>query len=124
MPLIPAPSSSTTEPSSECLICSFNVPHSSLHCVPACLCRCLTLPGAGESLQWTVTVDGQVSELSSTNYAPPVITALSGLGAVNASVYGNQDVVITGNYFGPTADTYGVKYGQHQLWNACARCCG
>lgn len=74
--------------------------------------RCLTLPGAGESLQWTVTVDGQVSELSSTDYAPPVISALSGPGAVNASVYGNQEVVITGNYFGPRTDVYGVKFLQ------------
>ena len=87
--------------------------------------RCLTLPGAGKSLQWTVTVDGQVSELSSTDYAPPVITALSGLGAVNASVYGNQDVVITGNYFGPTTAIYGVKYVcYHRLENACVLCRG
>jgi hypothetical protein len=75
----------------------------------------LTLPGAGESLQWTVTVDGQLSEVSSTDYAPPVITALSGLGAVNASVYGNQQVVITGNYFGPKIDVYGVKYDLQRL---------
>lgn len=71
---------------------------------------CLTLPGAGESLQWTVTVDGQVSELSSTDYASPVITQLSGAGAIDGSVYGDQLVTITGDYFGPTTDTYDVRY--------------
>lgn len=75
--------------------------------LPRLFVSCYTLPGAGKSLQWEVTVDSQVSELSSTDYAPPEIANLTGPGAIDASVYGNQVVTISGNYFGPSASLYG-----------------
>ena len=44
---------------------------------------CLTAPGAGASLKWFVTVGGQASVYPTTSYAVPLITGLSGPGALD-----------------------------------------
>ena len=51
---------------------------------------CYTVPGAGAGLLWTIVIDGQVSRVSTTDYAPPVITGFSGPGATNANTDGGQ----------------------------------
>lgn len=48
-----------------------------------------------------VTIDGQASTAATTAYGKPVITGLSGVGAVNASTYGGEAVTLTGYNFGP-----------------------
>jgi hypothetical protein len=50
---------------------------------------------------WVVDIDGQASTASTTAYGKPVITALSGPGAANATTYGGEAVTLTGYNFGP-----------------------
>jgi len=50
---------------------------------------------------WVVNIDGSASTASTTAYGSPFITSLSGLGAVNASTYGGEEITITGYNFGP-----------------------
>lgn len=73
--------------------CTVSVPHEEL--------TCTTAPGAGRALNWVVVVDEQVSVTPTYNYYPPEITGLSGPGAVNGSTFGGEEVVITGDNFGP-----------------------
>ncbi|KAA0154911.1 hypothetical protein FNF29_02052 [Cafeteria roenbergensis] len=63
--------------------------------------QCLTAPGAGDQLQWTVVVDGQQSEAPSTAYAAPEITGFAGAGASNASSLGGETIELIGRNFGP-----------------------
>ena len=62
--------------------CSVTVPHSEI--------TCLTAPGAGSGLLWTLMIDHQPSKVSTTDYAAPVITGCAGPGADVANADGNQ----------------------------------
>jgi len=70
---------------------------------------CYTIKGAGEALDWQVTVDSQDSKNPTTNYAPPRIDnityATGGLPVTAANVNGGEVVSLNGQYFGP------VPYG-------------
>ena len=72
---------------------------------------CTTAPGAGAGLRWLITVDGQVSTVPVTDYAPPLVTALSGPGSSNANTDGGETVVITGTNFATNVFLGGVTYG-------------
>jgi hypothetical protein len=62
--------------------CSVTTPHSEI--------TCKTIPGAGTGLLWNLKIDGQVSRVSTTDYAAPVITDLVGPGASEATTEGGQ----------------------------------
>jgi hypothetical protein len=51
---------------------------------------CDTVPGAGTGLLWNLKIDGQVSRVSTTDYAAPVITGFEGPGASEANTDGGQ----------------------------------
>ena len=72
---------------------------------------CLTAPGAGGRLSWSLTVDAQPSVLASTDYSPPAIAALTGPGAASANPNGGQQVTLTGSNFGEPQWLEGVSYG-------------
>jgi hypothetical protein len=61
--------------------------------------ECSSAPGAGAGLHWRIVIGGQESVAATTAYAPPVISGLSGLGALDASTSGGQSVVISGTFF-------------------------
>ncbi|CAE7685572.1 unnamed protein product, partial [Symbiodinium sp. KB8] len=63
--------------------------------------ECKTVQGAGSNMVWTLTVDGQESELPTTDYGAPVITSFQGEAAANASTAGGQEIIIKGRNFGP-----------------------
>jgi len=44
---------------------------------------CATAPGAGLGLKWLVRIGGQDSVYPTTSYAPPLISTLTGPGAVD-----------------------------------------
>jgi hypothetical protein len=71
--------------------------------------ECFTIKGAGEALDWQVTVDSQDSKNPTTNYAPPEITSITyrtgGMAVTAANVNGGEVVSLNGRYFGP------VPYG-------------
>ncbi len=78
--------------------CLVSVPHVELQCEAA--------PGSGADLVWEVLVGGQWSETSSaenstTSYAPPTITGLSGDQLLLLSTTGGQVVTLHGANFGP-----------------------
>ena len=93
---------------------------------------CQTAPGAGDQLDWTVVVDGQTSVAQLSDYAPPVVDAVTLLatGAVppsNASDAGGQLVRLDGANFGPPVPGYleQVAYGPPSfpsLFDATAGC--
>ena len=62
--------------------CSVSVPHAEI--------TCDTIPGAGAALLWNLKIDGQISRVSTTDYAAPVVTRLEGPGAVQANTDGGQ----------------------------------
>jgi hypothetical protein len=72
---------------------------------------CLTVPGAGSDLKWTLVVDGLVSAAPTTAYGVPRITGVSGPGASSASTYGGEAVVVSGANFGPPEDQ--AKYFEY-----------
>ena len=74
---------------------------------------CLTAPGAGVRLSWSIVVDGQESVSPTTSYGPPKISSLSGVGVSDADVSGGQEVILTGLNFG-TPNSLGV-YGTEFL---------
>lgn len=84
--------------------CTMFTPHEVL--------KCLTLPGAGSQLEWTVIVDGQSSTAPTTSYLTPYITSIYGPGAQNASVLGGEIVYLEGGNFGPPNcfELYGVIF--------------
>jgi hypothetical protein len=83
--------------------CGFSIAHTQL--------LCNTTVGAGSGLKWLVTIDGQISTVPSTDYAPPVITSVSGPGSVNASTDGGDLVILTGSYFSINKFLEKVTYG-------------
>jgi hypothetical protein len=83
--------------------CGFSIAHTQL--------LCNTTVGAGSGLKWLVTIDGQISTVPSTDYAPPVITSITGAGSVNASTDGGDVVILTGNYFSINTWLEKVTYG-------------
>ena len=85
--------------------CTMSTPHRVL--------SCYTATGAGSRLSWSVIVDSQLSVSPMTSYGPPVISSLSGDGVVNASVNGDELVIITGQNFGPPNAM--TLYGRHFL---------
>jgi hypothetical protein len=62
--------------------CSVSVPHFEI--------ACKTTPGAGTGLLWNLKIDGQISRVSTTDYAAPVISRFEGPGAVQANTDGGQ----------------------------------
>jgi len=83
--------------------CGFSIAHTQL--------LCNTTVGAGSGLKWLVKIDGQISTVPSTDYAPPVITSVSGSGSVNASTDGGDIVILTGSYFSINKFLEKVTYG-------------
>jgi hypothetical protein len=83
--------------------CGFSIAHTQL--------LCNTTVGAGSGLKWLVTIDGQISTVPSTDYAPPVITSITGAGSVNASTDGGDLVILTGSYFSINKFLEKVTYG-------------
>jgi hypothetical protein len=83
--------------------CGFAIAHTQL--------LCNTTVGAGSGLKWLVTIDGQISTVPSTDYAPPIITSVSGPGSINASTDGGDIVILTGSYFSVNKWLEKVTYG-------------
>jgi hypothetical protein len=72
---------------------------------------CNTAPGGGAGLKWVVNVDNQRSTQPTTNYAPPAVAALAGVGATAARSVGGDVVVLTGTNFATQAQLGAVTYG-------------
>ena len=72
----------------------------------------MNVPGAGKDHHWIVTIDGQISERSTTNYGKPEIVSFSGPGAFDALTDGGELIRIHGRNFGPAGSEYleGVQY--------------
>ena len=108
---------------------------------------CSTAPGAGAALKWLLTIGGQASVYPTTSYAVPLITGLSGPGALDgegrsgslggplfslrppttlfvlaASTEGGQVVNITGSFFSFGAFLERVTYGPNGNDYAAAGC--
>jgi hypothetical protein len=68
---------------------------------------CTTSPGVSANFTWTVSVCGQQSAPSTavTSYAPPVLSRVSGPGAVDGSTDGGQPITVSGSSFGPLSST-------------------
>ena len=66
---------------------------------------CVTAPGVGKDLRWSVTVGAQVSTVftsDTTAYVVPEVTDLSGDAVISPSITeGGSEIVIAGDYFGP-----------------------
>lgn len=90
--------------------CTFARPHAEL--------TCLTVPGAGSDLVWTVTVGGQRSAPSTvtTNYKRPQLSRIVLRGSGELATEGGEAVVLRGSELGPlvgaTAPRPRVRYGQ------------
>lgn len=77
---------------------------------------CLTSPGSGANLTWSVSIAGQASIVISnitSNYAPPIVSNYAGPGSFMANTYGKEIVRIQGRNFGPFGTpineiTYGI----------------
>jgi hypothetical protein len=67
--------------------------------------------GGGSSLKWIMYIDGQQSTAPTTSYGVPVLTSLSGSGAVASSTHGYGIVTIAGDYFSDQSHLQSVKYG-------------
>lgn len=90
--------------------CSIQVPHT--------VVRCWTAPGAGESLRWVVSVDGQTSSSPMTNYGAPQLHAVTDASGNPFDTFdsdGGETVLLHGINFGPlvSQDEFleGVVYG-------------
>ncbi len=76
---------------------------------------CLSAEGAGAGLLWNVQIDGQLSSVSTTNYAPPVIERFEGPAVSDANTDGGQQIFIIGRHFGPPSQPAyleSVTYGR------------
>ena len=87
--------------------------------------RCNTTQGSGKQHRWIIKIDGQNSTVSTTSYDRPSIDNVAGLGAVDASTDGEQEIVITGKNFGPSQEmlekvSYGPS-GQEYTASECIR---
>ena len=65
--------------------------------------ECDTSQGAGFSHLWEAIVGGQTNVPATTGYSEPIILNITGDGAHGADTHGNQEVLIHGENFGPTA---------------------
>ncbi|MFY7873630.1 MAG: IPT/TIG domain-containing protein, partial [Limnohabitans sp.] len=74
--------------------------------------QCVTAPGIGPGLYWTVTIGGQTASttVGPTSYSPPIITSFAGAGSLNAVTAGNQVVTIFGSNFGPMGTAVTAVY--------------
>jgi hypothetical protein len=74
--------------------------------------QCVTAPGIGPGLFWTVTIGGQTASttVGPTSYSPPIITSFAGAGSLNAVTAGNQVVTIFGSNFGPMGTAVTAVY--------------
>jgi len=68
--------------------------------------QCLTTSGSGRDHQWVIVAAGLSSSpsVTLTHYIAPVLTSLSGAGALEARTIGGQLVVLRGENFGPLID--------------------
>ena len=75
---------------------------------------CVTAPGTGAGLAWSVSVGGQSSAVFNgtlTSYAPPTVAGYSG--ATLANTAGGEQVTISGYNFGASSSTLSrVTYGR------------
>jgi hypothetical protein len=72
---------------------------------------CLTVPGTGANLLWTMSIAWQAAPLfNGTSYGPPSIAYFSGPGAINAATSGFQSLTIVGNNFGASLATLSDIY--------------
>lgn len=71
--------------------------------MPDTVITCFAAPGVGGSLSVVVTVGSQTSppSIQTLRYKSPVVSGLSGLGAMNAPTTGGTTIIISGNNFGP-----------------------
>ena len=77
---------------------------------------CITPPGAGKDISWTIIIDGIESQYDLTAYAPPQVTGVT-IAAAEIQVAGGDRIVILGTNFGPASPndflqevSYGVRY--------------
>jgi len=73
--------------------------------------ECQTAVGAGDSLTWSIEIEGQVSVSPTTDYHFPVITGFRGPGAVDASTDGGEQIVVIGDFFSVNQHLEKVTYG-------------
>jgi hypothetical protein len=68
-------------------------------CVELIAAACLTSPGGGSNLLWTIQIDGQVNRDPVANYGPPVIYSItypSGGTVTAIRTDGDVEVVVNG----------------------------
>ncbi|KAA0152665.1 hypothetical protein FNF28_07019 [Cafeteria roenbergensis] len=73
--------------------------------------RCLSSAGAGDRLQWRLSVAGQRSITPRYAYLPPVITGLEGPRVSNLSTAGGDIVFVRGTNLGRSEELGAVRYG-------------
>ncbi len=80
--------------------------------ISASALQCITAPGIGADLYWSVTVAGQAaaSPAGPTSYGPPIVSAFDGPGSRNAVTAGGQTVTIYGSNFGPLGTVVSARY--------------
>ena len=76
--------------------CTVTTPHTKI--------TCKTAPGAGNSLEWLVTVDTLESTAELTDYAPPQIVSMDLPVSGFLSNDGGETVTLHGSNFGPACD--------------------
>jgi hypothetical protein len=81
--------------------CTVVTPHTAVECVAA--------PGSGAGLVWELLVGGQWSDVAAgdnttSSYAPPVVSGVSGDQLLLLSTTGNQVVTLHGDNFGPVVE--------------------
>ena len=75
--------------------------------------QCMTAPGAGSELSWTVLLDGQYSRAELTNYGAPVlynITRADGSEPLELNDEGGDALVLTGINFGRNSSAPGGAF--------------
>jgi hypothetical protein len=83
--------------------------------------RCLTAPGYGMGHMLTVTIGDAPSGNNRTSakfaanirYASPIVAVYSGPGAVDATTYGNQLLVVSGANFGPAVPATPIELAEY-----------
>jgi len=73
--------------------------------------KCDFAQGAGKTQEWIVTVGQQGSLTPSSSYHSPVITSITGAGAMNGKTNGVQEIILNGLNFGPYLNGANVSYG-------------
>ncbi|RYY38983.1 hypothetical protein EON62_00085, partial [archaeon] len=80
------------------------------------LITCNTVEGTGRDLVWAVEIGNQVSVVSNgtSSYAPPAIAWYTGPGAQSAVTQGGDEVLISGQNFGPVGTPIeAAEYGRN-----------